>query len=183
MAVILRCPVCRGKFRWEAKEPWPEYCQIEMCREYIGIAGKDEVVMPFISLSKRKSADKVFRDMEKGAEHRINVAAEMTGQPKSDFNSLKMTDMKDNLRPGDISAPELPANPVSQQMQMMQARGMPVGFGSGVDHSGAVQSGPAPNAGAKMRSVIRSMHSEKMGWPVSDMPALETLQPGYRSRA
>ena len=78
-------------------------------------------------------------------------------------------------------------NIVSQQMDAMKSRGMPVGFGAnGAGFSGEVRSGPFANAGAKMIDVVRSQHSKSTqghaGPVMSSMPALETLQPNYKSR-
>jgi hypothetical protein len=54
---------------------------------------------------------------------------------------------------------------------------------NGVEYSTHVQAGPFANSGAKMMIKLRGHHDAiSRGTAVSDRPALETLQPGYRRR-
>ena len=178
----LRCPECREAFPWDAKRPWPVHCPL--CRYDISLPPGDEITMPFISTSgKTKAADKVYRDMEAGSQVRAEAAADMTGQPVSEFSDLKITNLRDNMKQGEMAIAPV-NNIVSQQMEAMKSRGMPVGFGAnGAGFSGEVRSGPFANAGAKMIDVVRSQHAKSTGSVgMSSMPAVETLQPNYKPR-
>ena len=180
----LQCEHCDAKFEWPHVNP-PDECPI--CHEYVGDEGKDPIAIPFLSSAKNRSADSVYKAMEKSTEHQVHMAAEMSGLPASEFSDMKLTDMKDNLREGDISVKEV-SNPVTQNMATLQQHGAQVGFSNnGLNYSQGVQSGPYPNVGAKMIDVIRGRHQKnadprQAGAIASNMPALETLQPGYRRR-
>jgi len=106
MGFSLRClnPDCRYKFPWDPLQGWPDFCQ--KCKQ--GMENeRDDVVMPFIRSSARvKAVDQVYRDMEKGSEIRAQQAAELVGASVSDMSALKITDLKDNQRQGDIAAVE-----------------------------------------------------------------------------
>ncbi len=111
-----QCPDCEAEFTFmhhPSDEPPPDYCP--KCGNFMGT---EPIQLPsFINIKSQrtKNADKTYRDMETGSETRQQLAAEMTGLDKADFNSLKITDLKDNLKPGDIVA-KLPPNPVSEMM-------------------------------------------------------------------
>lgn len=184
MAIILKCPHCETKFRCEFGtkdgQGWPDYCPNKKCGVYMGLDDKDEVVLPMILHSSSKSYDKLYRDMEAGSEMRAKIAADQLGCSVADVSGIKITNMKDNPKEGESSVME-PVNPVSQFMQTTGVGGFqgPVGAG----YSGAVQSGPFANAGAHTRTAIQAQHAQYTGGAgVSDRPALETQQPGYRRR-
>lgn len=159
MAVILKCSDCEGKFRWDTAVAYPSHCP--MCGAYVGHEDNDGVVTPFISLRKNKSADDVYRASERGAEHRIELAAAATGLDKSEFADMKMTNAKDNLREGDIAAPTIDPGNVAQQM--IDARPGVFGFQGG-DAAAAFATttsvGDAPRAGSKAVGAMKSMHSQ-----------------------
>jgi hypothetical protein len=113
----LLCRFCGEKFSWTAQE-WPNECPL--CNAYVGLDGKPEVAAPFIPTRTARNADSIYRAMETGAEHRANVAAELLGVPREDANALKITNMGDNARPGEASAPALTSD---QQSMLRQARG------------------------------------------------------------
>lgn len=184
MGYKLRCPVCRGKFAWDVSKGYPEYCQIETCKEYIAPADDDAIVMPFISLKARKGPDTLFRQMEAGAEHRIEMASEQFGIPKADLSGLKMTDMRDGLREGDIAAPTV-NNAITQHMAAMGTDGFGGPNGTPLNGAGlspVVQSGLFPNAGAQMGKMVTSLHGSRTPHLRNENPSLETQQPGYRPR-
>lgn len=181
MAFKLRCPECREAFPWDPKAAWPRFCP--QCRADINNdRDDDDIVMPFIRSSAKVAAvDNVYRAMEAGSEHRAKVAAEMTGASVAEMSSLKITDLKTGGREGDISAVTV-NNPISQAID---ANPGVYGFRpqEGLQYSQGVGVGPVPNAGAKMRTAIQGKHAELAGpGAVSDRPALETTQPGYRRR-
>lgn len=179
MAFKLKCPSCRGSFAWNPKEGMPDLC--ELCGERVGHDTDDDIVFcPAIRTNaKTRSVDEVYRQMEAGSVTRAQIAAEMTGASVSEMSGLKITNMKDNQRAGDIAA-SLPSNPVSE---LMASKPQQFGFqgGSGLGFSGPVSSGPEPSKGARTRTALQNIH-QSMGFGVSDRPANETYQPGYRRR-
>ena len=155
----LRCPYCRTAFPWDAKLPWPDRCPLPDCKEDISIPdrGDNGVVMPFIRSPKMKANDDVYRGIEAGSEQRVERAAELTGATKDEMSSLKITNMNDNMRAGDIAAQD-----ASEAMKRLQASSpTPIGFQpngaefsagisqGAVNVNGRVSTGIEPNAGAR----------------------------------
>jgi len=178
MGYSLRCPSCRGKFPWNPTEGMPDICPL--CEGKVGHdRADDDIVLPFIRSSGRsKTIDNVYRDMERGSEVRAAAAAEMTGAPVSEMASLKITNMRDNQRAGDMAV-QVPNNPVSQ---FMQANPGISGFqpAAALAYGGQISSGPHANAGARMRTVLQNMHSAS-GNATSEIPTVEThYNPNYR---
>ena len=168
MAFALRCPECRKAFKWEPLKDWPDQCPL--CDAVIEKLPDDNVIsVPAFLSAKTRANDKVYRDIENAAAGR----AEQAGDP-----SLKITNMRDNTQVGEISAMPV-VNEVTKTMDAINARGGQVGWqgSNGVEYSGAVQTGAFPNMGAKVRSLI-----QRENGMVSDRPAIETQQPGYRIR-
>ena len=143
-----------------------------------------EIAMPFLKTSGKTAAtDKLYRDMERGSEIRAQAAADQLGVPVSEMSGLKMTDLPTGRKPGENSAPPLSVSPEFSQFTASNPNTMGFRGADGVGYSGAVQSGPAPNAGARMRTALQGHHAQiSGGTAVSDRPALETTQPGYRRR-
>jgi hypothetical protein len=104
MKLRLQCSICAEKFVWHGDE-FPDECPV--CNQYIGNEGKPEVAAPFIGLRAAKNGDGIYRAMERGAEHRIDVASNMLGVPKSELSDMKITNMGDSARPGEDSSPRL----------------------------------------------------------------------------
>ena len=179
MAYSLRCPDCRGKFPWDVKAIFPRFCPL--CQSDIGIDTDDSVIpMPSLRSAATKAADGVYRQMEKGSEFRAEKAAEMAGCSVEDMSNLKITNMNTGLKPGETAAIEV-KNTVTEFMQQTGIGGFRQDAGSA--YSGAVQTGPAPNAGARMRTGLQEHHARiSGGMAVSDRPALETQTPNYRRR-
>lgn len=201
MALRIRCPTCRKTFVCKTNAELPDECPNGDCESRLwNKLGQnredDDIVLPFISTSgKTKATDKVYRDIEKGSEVRAQAAAEMTGSSVAEMSALKITDLRPTTRHGDVAAVPV-VNAVTQQMDMMRAAGRPVGFG-GMDGSGMsseissgavsvngqVVHGIAPSAGARARTALQAHHTQLTGGAaVSDRPANEVLQPGYRIR-
>jgi hypothetical protein len=180
MAVRLKCSFCETKFSWDfAALGWPEHCP--KCKQFIGTdRADDDIQMPSIRTMRTKIIDSTYTQMEKGSEFRANVAAEMAGVPVSEMSSLKITDMKDGMREGDIAVKE----PVAEMQRLGIKDSRQLFQGNGAEYGGQVQAGPFPNAGAKFQTAIRQQHAERTNYQaVGDLPALETFQPGYRRRA
>ena len=178
MAFALRCPDCRGAFKWDVNKKYPRHCQL--CGADFGEERPDdEICMPAFLTARNKSVDQVYRDTERLSEVRAQKAADLIGVDASEMSDMKITDFKPTKHEGSIAAPPV-VNEVTQRMDAMSAKGLPVGFGAGptgAEYSGAVQFGPFPNVGAKLRSMIHQQNGA-----ISDRPALETLQPGYVRR-
>lgn len=201
MAVILKCPHCETKFRCEFSDEsrWPDYCPNKKCGIYMGVdVADDDIVMPSIRHATTVASDKVYRDIEAGSEVRAQMAAEQLGVPVSEMSDIKITDLSDR-RDTEIAA--IPVrNEVTRMMDAAPAGITGFAGNNGVGYSGAVQTGPFPNAGAHMRNMIQQNHSQMVqrhavgkdeagrpvipsGDVVSDRPGVETAQPGYRRRA
>lgn len=180
MAVKIRCPECRGKFKWDMGKGWPEKCQLGCGFVMACDRADDDVVMPFIRTAATSATDKTYRDMERGSEVRAQAAADLAGVPVSEMSNLKITNLNDRR---DVEVQAMPVNnPVSQFMdQNPQAAGFR--GGDGLAYSAAVAAGPGANAGAKARTALQSYHAElSHGVAVSERPALETESPLYRRR-
>lgn len=178
----LVCPDCRKKFPWEKNTAFPRFCPL--CSSDIGHdTADDDIVMPFIRSSQRtaqaQSADDVYRQMEKGSEVRAQMAAEHLGVSASEMSDLKVTNLKDASRPGEIAAV-----PVNNAVSQVMAQGVGGFRGTdGLGYSASVQTGAFANSGAKMRTAIHQIHTDiSRGSAVCDRPGLETQQPGYRRR-
>lgn len=181
MASKLRCPACRVTFPWDPAKGFPEFCPNTLCETRIAHDREDsDVVMPFVRTSaKTKVIDRTYREMETASEHRAIAAAEMAGVPVSEMSDLKITNLRSTTHEGDVAAVPV-NNEVSRFMDQTGAGGFnapnPVEYGTNV------QVGPYPNAGAHMRTAVQAHHSRSVPGGVSERPANETLQPGYRRR-
>jgi hypothetical protein len=159
----------------------PDSCPL--CGYDTSVPDRDEIQIPAFLSPRVKNEDALYRRVEAGSEERVHLAAEAAGCDASDMASLKIT----NLQTGKGAEPlSLPVNEVTQRMAEMEARGLPTGFGAvnaGLNASGAVQSGPYPNAGARFQTALREHHAVATNYTaVGDNPAVEVMQPGYRRR-
>jgi hypothetical protein len=156
----LRCTFCRGAFPWDASLAWPKACPL--CGEDIGIPDRGDggVVMPFIRSARMTATDKTYRDIESGSEERVARAAELTGSTKEDMASLKITNIHDNMKHGDIASME--TSQADAALARLQASSpTPIGFQpNGAEFSqgiaqgavavnGKITTGIEPNAGAR----------------------------------
>ena len=151
--VRLQCPQCTHKFY--SVTMFPDCCP--SCG-YVYEPPDDNVIsMPAIRSAVARSVDGVYRDMDRSSEVRAEQAAAMAGVPVSDMSGLKITNLRDNTREGEIAAMPV-ANDVTRQMDFMQSRGGTVGFAGGsefkagiatgdVNVNGQIMQGIAPRAG------------------------------------
>jgi hypothetical protein len=181
----LRCPDCRGKFPWASNTAFPQYCPL--CSADIGHnRDDDDIVVPFIRTSQSsKAVDDVYRQMEAASEERAKLAAEMVGCSPEEMSGLKITDLRPTKHPGDIAAPPV-VNEITRVMDQA-----PIGALStlGPQMASAAASGYLPSRNARTRTLIQESHQEKVRayvgvdhTAVSDRPALETQQIGYKRR-
>ena len=92
-AIVLKCPACREKFKYDVSEGWPDDCPL--CKTDINNRrDDDEIVMPNILSFKTKNTDGVARQVMDGSETRAELAAAMAGVPVSEMSALKITDIK-----------------------------------------------------------------------------------------
>lgn len=125
------CPDCAGKFRWPFGDPPPLYCPL--CSAYVGEEDPAEFTpkAPLIRAVENSLHDKLYRDMEKSSIERADQAYEVGGGDRSDYNHLHMTNMRDKVKEGEVSA-IAPTNPV--QRFMSQHPQAPVGI-QGAQHA------------------------------------------------
>jgi hypothetical protein len=199
----IRCPGCRKPFPWDPAIDLPERCPLKGCGYVakkrdpeVDENGEIVIAAPFLRSHVMKANDGVYRELERSSEIRAQLAAEMAGVPVSEMSHLKVTNLRDNTRSGEVAAMPV-VNDVTRQMDYIKSRGGSVGFGADASQfgpnimTGAIElngrplvNGLEPSAGARMRKVLHQHHEQlSHGSATSDMPALETQQPGYRSRA
>jgi hypothetical protein len=169
---VVKCTACGTKFRWSFadKGKWPDYCDNPQCTTFIGNTRADnDIVMPSLRSATTKHNDAFYRQMEKGSEHRVHLAAEASGVPASELSDLKITNLNDR-RDAEVAA--MPVN--NSVTQMMAANPGVGGFQSdaGLAYSGFVRQGPEPNAGARMMTRLRGVHAD-----ISKGSAVSVLDP------
>ncbi len=179
MAVILKCPICREKFKYDVSQGWPDQCQV--CGEDINNRVPDNVVtVPAFLSQKSKNNDQVARQIMDGSETRANMAAAMAGVDVAEMSSLKVTNLNDR-NDTQFSAPEV-VNPVTERMAAMQAAGMPTGFGTNASdamaRAAAAHTGDTPYAGLKERNRL-----QRLMQPIGQAPLPKQItdNPNYRS--
>lgn len=173
MAIILKCPDCEQKFKWTFSDEsrWPDHCPL--CGEFMGIDKDDTViVMPSLRSARTDANDKVYRDMERGSEQRVHLAAEAAGCSPAEMSSLKITNLNDR-RDSEIAAMPV-QNTVTQHMDSMNARGGQFGFsGMGgaewavgtkdgaVTVNGRTVTGIAPRAGVTAIGAVQRLNGSR----------------------
>ena len=157
MAVVLKCPACEKKFKYDVSAGWPDLCPL--CGTDINNRrADDEIVMPAFLSQRSKNNDGVARQIMDGSETRVKLAAEMAGVPASEMSGLKITDLNDR-KDAQFSAKEV-INPVTQRMDQMRAAGLPTGFevAQAKEFAAQAHAGPEPHAGLRaMNRVQRAL--------------------------
>lgn len=177
MPVLLKCPACREKFRYDVSEGWPDFCPL--CNTDINNRrADDDVVCPNILSFKTKNNDGVARQIMDGSEKRAEMAAAMAGCSVEDMSALKITNLNDDR--GSQFATKDVVNPVTQQMDAMRARGMPTGFGvsEAQAHAANAHGGDAPYAGLRERNRMQRLLPPVGQAP---LPLQISNNPNYRS--
>ena len=189
-----RCPACKCEFDYDhhpsiAADPVPSLCPNAKCG-YDTDTGEFQVGLtaPILAKEVNKIPEANYRAAEEGSIYRAQHAEEVLGLDREAANQIKITNMRDNLREGDVAAMPAPT-PVSDFMQANpNAGGFNYGAANYAEHSSAVTQGPFPNAGARAMADVRQAHARLLansghaGAVTSSMPALETMAPGYRPR-
>ncbi len=177
MAILLKCPICREKFKYDVSNGWPDNCLV--CGADINNRrADDDVTMPNILSFKTKNNDKVARDIMDGSETRVDMAAAMAGTSREDMAGLKITNLNDR-NDAQFSAPEV-NNAVTQRMDQMAAVGLKTGFGVAEAQGFAAQAhaGPEPYAGLRARNQVQRALA-----PIGSAPLPNEIarNPNYRS--
>jgi len=101
MGYLIKCHLCEKKFKWDGGKI--THCL--HCQEFIGSdRPDDDVVMPAFLSSRTKQNDQLYRSMEQGSERRAELAAQMVDAPVADMAALRITDLHDRQREGDMAA-------------------------------------------------------------------------------
>lgn len=179
MAIVLRCPACREKFKYDVTDGWPDECPL--CKTDINNRrADDDVVCPNILSFRTKNNDKVARDIMDGSETRAQMAAAMAGTDVSEMSNLKITNLNDR-NDTQFSAPEV-RNEVTQRMDAMQAAGLQTGFGTdastAMSHAAASHTGTEPYAGLRARNRVQAALPPVGQAP---LPLQISNNPNYRS--
>jgi hypothetical protein len=179
MAVVLKCPACREKFKYDVSEGWPDFCPC--CGKDINNRrADDDIVMPAFLSQKSKNNDRVARQIMDGSETRAEMAAAMAGTSKEEMSSLKVTNLNDR-NDAQFSAVEV-RNEVTQRMDAMRAAGLPTGFGAGTSEAmgraAAAHTGDAPYAGLRAMNNLQAKLA-----PIGKAPLPQQIinNPNYRS--
>lgn len=174
------CPECAKQFVYDhhpsvAADPLPRFCP------HCGFDSQGEfetaLAAPLISTGASKRTDGMLRAGEEGAQFRADIAREKFGLDADAANMLR-----------DTSAAPV-NNAVSQHMASLPQGSVGFNPQRAAEYATAVSSGPYPNAGARTMQGLRSAHQAFVagaghaGPTSSEIPALETVQPGYRKRA
>jgi hypothetical protein len=154
MKYRLQCNFCSETFV-HIGSSFPSHCPL--CFAYVGLDGKPEVNLPFLSKAANKTPDALNRQMEEGARNRQYLASEMTGNPVSDFDSMKHTNMRDGLKAGDTSYV-----PTRQPKTDDLAATFGNGQGGQVDPAilQGVRTGGNPNFGSKQIPSVNNWHRQ-----------------------
>lgn len=177
------CPECQGQFSFlhhPSDEPPPRFCPLcghdshaeeAVVRDFI--AG---IVAPHVqNRIVVQAVDGTYRGMQNAAEAQIDRAVEMTGEDRSEFDNMKLNNMRDDMREGDIAAVPVD-NSVSRAMT---AAPNISGFQNPQAMAFAAQAhtGSDAHAGAKMAGTLRRNHAAN-GGPVYEAPTVETMTRG-----
>lgn len=187
-----QCPSCDGKFQFThhpTDEPPPRFCPLCGHDTEKDDALTETLSVPALQSRATRGIDDIFKADEEGAQFRADMAQVHHGLSAEDAASIRMSNMQTNNRAGEDSIIPV-SNSVTQLMD--QAPAGSVGFGggaaAGLGYSQSVSTGPFPNAGARTMQKVRNQHATSLigsghrGPVSSELPALETQQPGYRRR-
>lgn len=185
MAVVIRCPFCKTKFRWLAQtEAYPKDCP--QCGEYVGHdRADDDVAVPNILSFSSRCTDGVYKMAERMSEERVHQGAELAGCSASDMADLKVTNWRDNMKQGDIAAMPV-VNDITRHMDRMKSMNPNAQVGYGPDGSnnsqgmefaagaaaGRIADGVAgslmPRRGAQVTQFFSQSHGERAAAVLQD---------------
>jgi hypothetical protein len=114
---------------------------------------------PHIARSIGKTADSVYRQMETASRDNMEVAAEIAGGDTSDYNAMKIDNLADYLKPGDVAA-KMPTNPVAQHMANTGQGGFQEGM-TGAEYAKSAAQGAFPRQGETTRQNLITGHNSR----------------------
>lgn len=179
------CPSCEKTFDFlhhPNDEPPPNYCPLcgadvsgrKKAQEVdrVRSPGLSERVkrLPRAGRTVSKSADSVYRGMENASNGRMEEAASLLGCDTRSLSAMKMTDMKDGLREGDLSGQSYTpakATELTGSAPVFELPGAPKGMNAfqggteGSEYAKTVGTGPSPFAGNKIRELVTSTHGAR----------------------
>lgn len=164
-----QCPECNGLFTY-LHHPNEDVDPVRDCplcgytiRDDVDNVYTQAITAPVIHKQENKSADIVYRAMENASAVRAEEAANALGVSVSDVADMKITDMKDNLREGDVAAmpttaraPEpvaMPPVPINDPRQ-----GSFRGSSDTAEYAKSTRTGPFAGAGMSTANMISSRH-------------------------
>jgi DNA-directed RNA polymerase subunit RPC12/RpoP len=152
-----QCPDCEGFFdhlHMRSTEEPPNRCPL--CgADTSGTA--PELSAPHIPRLIGKVADGVYRAMEDSSLARAEMAAETLGESVSDMSAMRVTNIRDDARPGENSVVTT-ANPVSTYMQTTKQGGLQGGDGvaEALRHT---RTGLGAGSGVRMMQQVTGNHA------------------------
>jgi hypothetical protein len=190
-----RCPSCQRVFEYD-HHPSVEADPVSAC-PYTGCdaaAGSmaPALVMPHIAKSIGRNTDAYYREMEAGAAFRAQMAQETHGLTTEEASAIKITDMRDNLKEGEIAAPPVSATPgglgfidggpIAAGLQQSVFAGHHVN--AGLDAMMKLRQGHALTAASRVAAGTEPGNSRVFAntTMTTELPANETQAPGYRRR-
>lgn len=180
-----QCPDCQGVFRFlhhPNTEPPPKFCplcgadvsgekkQRKPRLKKADHASLPDDVRPSVRRTATKSVDGLYRQMESASENRMQDAAELLGVDARSLSAMKMTNMKDNLREGDMSMSTTPSAAAQIMGSTTTDAGLTMQFqdnSAAAEYAKATRVGPNPLAGNKTRELVTSSHAMRQQRVVS----------------
>ena len=155
-----QCPDCNGFFQhmhMRVSEEPPARCPL--CGADTS-ATAPELSAPHIAKTIGKVADQVYRDMETSSQHRAQLAADHLGEDVADQSAMRVTNLRDDARPGEIAA-VAPRNEVTQFMAQTGQGGM-ADTSAAQNYAAATRVGPFAGAGMNtLDSLVKPGHARK----------------------
>ncbi len=180
------CPACKKNFDFlhhPNDEPPPNFCPLcgadvsgkkkQRMRkaERVLSPGLSERIKhaPSVRRTASKSADAVYRGMENASHDRMKDAAEVLGVDPRTLSNMKFTDMKDNMREGDMAQSTTPtdATKITGSVGNMNlpdsgGTGQNIAFNPFQHNAQAAEMVRAgPRAGNGARELVNSLHATK----------------------
>lgn len=153
----IQCPDCGGTFKQPMGESLPNFCPL--CGSSQNL---DPDFVPDrlnIGTNRGKAGDRTYREIEEASK----VRAEMAGDP-----SLKITDMNDNLREGDVAAKvQQPSQEYQRQVAELGAKAEFLPNVQGL--AGLARQGPGVRDGAYALAAIQG------GSPGPSIPSVPVI--------
>jgi len=166
----LKCPACQKEFEYlfhPSDDPGPRFCPLcghDSQAETNVVEFQAAVTAPHVLAGRAKaitqSADQGYRAMEASSEANMQAAAEHLGVSASELGDMKITNLHDNQRAGDVAA-VMPDNETSRAIaavpNILGNQGAEVGrfFADATP-----KTGPGARSGVKASTSLQSFHRQ-----------------------